>query len=75
MWSKHIKEIEAFIKTCELPQTIQINSGEKITNVKKFLDSHLSFVKERNGDIKFKPYMRRLWKVYKMLKNFNNVNT
>jgi hypothetical protein len=63
-----VEELEAFFKNRILPiDPIRLNQCEVITDVKKFIDSHLCIVKSNNGKIVFKPYFERLLKLKEIL--------
>jgi hypothetical protein len=64
-WSEEILTLESFFDNCqELPDTLVLYGSQKISKPKIFIQSHLSIVKENEGNPTFLPYLERL----KMLK-------
>jgi hypothetical protein len=64
-WSEEILTLESFFDDCqELPDTLVLYGSQKILKPKIFIQSHLSIVKENEGNPTFLPYLERL----KMLK-------
>lgn len=60
-WTAEINELEAFFDNTKLPTgTVPAEQGEVITDSKKFVDSHLTFVKRNNGNPTYLPYLQRL---------------
>ena len=47
---------------------LELNHFTKITNLKKFTDTHISYLKANSGKKLFLPYFDRLKSVYKKLK-------
>ena len=57
----NIAELEDFFKTATLPRNpVKLNGCEVITNVAKFLNTHISIVKAHNGNSAYQPYYERL---------------
>ena len=48
--------------------TIELNECTKITDLKTFLDSHISILKNNPGNKTYMPYFKRLYKVYLITK-------
>ena len=60
-WSNDIAELENYFSGIELPtQPVKLNSYSTIMNCTLFLESHLSAVKDNNGNETFLPYLYRL---------------
>lgn len=60
-WTKQITDLRKFYNSIDIPtQTIQLKSGETITDCFKFIKSHITIVKANNGIDRFKPYLDRL---------------
>lgn len=60
-WTRHIKELETFFNSVELPTgPVKLDTATTITNVPGFIDSNLQAVKHNNGNIIFYPYLERL---------------
>jgi hypothetical protein len=60
-WSNDIAELENYFANIELPTgSVKLNSYSTITNCALFLRSHLSAVKENNGNRTFLPFLYRL---------------
>ena len=58
-----IKNLEAFYIKCELPDEIQLNAAEKITDLRQFVDSHLTIARSYIGSDTFASFYARLVKV------------
>jgi len=67
-WMEDIEQMEQYFKSIDLNQTVQLEPFATITNLKKFIECHLSIVKAQNGKRTFLPYMERLNKVKELLK-------
>lgn len=62
-----LSELEKYFSEANLPEEpIQLDKHTKITNVRKFVDSHLEVLRGNSGNKTFMPYYNRLMK----LKNF-----
>lgn len=60
-WNDEIAMLEAFFSEYQLPETpVKLTQHETITNVSKFIHSHLITVKAYNGNPTFNPYLNRL---------------
>jgi hypothetical protein len=69
IWSKEIKELEMFFAGATIQDTlIQLNSYSIITDVPKFIKSHLSVVKANHGNPTFSPYLSRLQELKNMVR-------
>jgi hypothetical protein len=64
-----LPEIEAFFNSIELPtEPINLNVTETIIDCKKFVKSHLEYLKGQKGNKVYLPYYNRLIQLYKILK-------
>ena len=61
-----LAEVRNRLSKMELPKEIQLEAWAKITDVNKFLESHISVVENSDNDIT-KPYAERLKKALGML--------
>jgi len=59
-WEFQIKELENFFSSTPLPQSIKLDKGEIIADVKSFTDGHIKIVKSNNGRRAYLPYLERL---------------
>ena len=60
-WEKKIAELEHFFKTVTLPtKPVKLNQCSTITDINKFINSHLPIVKAHDGNQGYKPYYDRL---------------
>ena len=67
-WDERILKIETFFNSIDLPSgEIRLSKSEVITDVQKFINSHLSQVKRHNGKMTFEPYLLRLEKLENIL--------
>lgn len=63
-----IEGLEKFFSKTALPEgEIQLSPGIKITNLKTFVESHLTTVKSNLQVLTFKPYYDRLLKLKSLL--------
>jgi hypothetical protein len=62
------KELKAYFESVELPKTLELNKSELITNVEKFIQSHLQVVLHNSKNKVFKPYLDRLEQVKTIIK-------
>lgn len=67
-WEFQIKELEIFFSSTPLPQSIRLDKGALITDVRLFAESHIKIIKENNGNRIYNPYLYRL----KLLKSLIN---
>lgn len=70
-WSDKIQELELYFKENKSRTpiaTYDLKSGGLITDVPKFIDSHLSTVKQNNGNPTFLPYLERLIELKESIK-------
>ena len=68
-WSSKIDELESFFKNIKLPkEEIKLNQCTTISNLNKFITSHLATVKANNGNQIYFPYLVRLQELKVILK-------
>lgn len=69
-WNTEINELEIFFAGTTLSiQPIRLDQCSDITNVPKFINSHLASIKANNGNRTFLPYLDRLRRLKQMIKN------
>jgi hypothetical protein len=61
-------KLQSYFESIELPKTLQLNKSELITNVEKFIKSHLQVVLHNNNNNTYKPYLDRLEQVKTIIK-------
>lgn len=67
-WDGRIMKLKAFFNSIDLPSgEIRLSQCEVITDVQKFVNSHLEYVKRHNGKMTFEPYLLRLEKMKNIL--------
>jgi hypothetical protein len=66
-----LDEIEAYLKDAELPEYIQLSNAERITDVRKFVNSHISTLRANSGNRTFLPHYNRLLALVKILQHDN----
>ncbi len=67
-WDGQILKLEAFFNSIELPSDeIRLSQCEVISDVQKFISSHLGYAKRYNGNMTFEPYLMRLEKLKNIL--------
>lgn len=60
-WSDDIVELQRFFQIVKLPtEPVKLNECSMITDVSLFVESHLSFLKGQNGNVRYEPYLDRL---------------
>jgi hypothetical protein len=62
-----LKELETFFSTAELPASVELGPGEKITDLPKFVKNHLQVLKDNPPLVVREPYWVRLIKLYTAL--------
>jgi hypothetical protein len=70
-----LEEIETYLNSVPLPEYITIQRGEHITDVRKFVDSHISTLRANSGNRTFLPYYNRLLALVKILQHDNRSTT
>ncbi len=69
-WAYDISDLEHFFNTVPLPASpLKLNPVETITDIPKFIDSHLAIVKANNGKWIYLPYLNRLQELQQYIKN------
>jgi hypothetical protein len=66
---KEVEELEKYFNK-KLPETIKLNNFTTI-KCSQFVDSHLSILKENNGNKTFLPFLNRLIEFQKKLNESN----
>lgn len=59
--------LDAFFKERKLPQSIELDKGTRIMNVRKFVDSHIAVLKQYGHSPMSAPFADRLLKVAEIL--------
>ncbi len=62
----HISELKIKLQSISIKQ-IHLDKATFITDVPKFIDSHISFLERNSGNKKFLPYYNRLLKLLDLL--------
>jgi len=70
-----LDEIEAYLKDAELPEYIQLSNAERVTDVRKFVNSHIGTLRANSGNRTFLPYYNRLLALVKILQHDNRSTT
>jgi len=69
-WEQDINDMEHFFKIVPLPvPPIKLNPVETITDIPKFINSHLAIVKANNDKRVYLPYLDRLQELQHYIKN------
>jgi hypothetical protein len=63
----NIEELEQFFNSSNLPSKVKLSFGT-ITDVPKFIKSHLSYIKANKQKLTFRPYLERLVEVKNLIK-------
>ncbi len=65
----NLKQLIEFFDSQELTdEPIMLNKATTIVNQKKFVKSHINYIKGNSGNKAFSPYLNRLIQLYKILK-------
>ena len=62
----HISELKIKLQSISIKQ-IQLDSATFVSDVPKFIDTHISFLERNSGNKKFLPYYNRLLKLLDLL--------
>ncbi len=63
----NLTQLEAYFSSVKLPQTLQLSEGEFITDLRLFVDNHISILYNNSGKPTFVPYYLRLIKIYNLI--------
>ena len=64
-----VDDIQMFFDSLpELPKDFKLSECETITDVERFVEVHVSFLKANTGNRLFLPYYHRLEKAYNLIK-------
>ena len=67
-WDERISKLKAFFNSIDLPtDEIRLSQCEIITDIQKFIDTHLIRIEQHNGNMTFEPYLLRLEKLKNIL--------
>ena len=66
----NIKEIEQHFNNYDFSKskTIRIDKASKVKGLKQMVNNHISILKANSGNMTYKPYYDRLYKVYLITK-------
>lgn len=67
-WSQSIDELEKYFSSIHLPiEPLRLNESSLITDCSLFIESHLTTLKQYNGNKTFLPYLERLYRLKDVL--------
>jgi len=66
---KELNELEQFFKSTTLPKEIQLTRDQRVSDVKKFIDSHLQVCRGNLNNKAFQSFYDRLVKLKDLLQN------
>jgi hypothetical protein len=67
-WEQDISELETYFTGITLPtEPIRLTAGETITDLPKFIDSHLNTLKANNGNPTYIATLNRIEQVYNII--------
>lgn len=69
--NKNVESLENFFKKAKLPDQVQLNVCEKITDIPKFIETHLTIIKKQSGKRAYLPYYERLVRLKNKLENIS----
>jgi hypothetical protein len=72
-WTNEIDSLESFFSNVKLTTPINLYSNMEISDVSKFVFSHISILRNYNGNKNFRPYFDRLIKLQSIIQS-NNLN-
>ncbi len=64
-----VDSVEEQLKKVALPETINLEGGTVITDMKLFVDSHIKTARHNNGNPTYRPYYDRLLCLTKLISN------
>lgn len=64
-----LDQLEAWFKSYEIPETIQLDKCAKVLNTRKLIDTSISFLRSHSGNKGYLPYYYRLLKLKKQIDN------
>lgn len=67
-----LDDLQLHFSRTELPDSIRVSVFEEITDVPKFVNSHLSMCRANEGNYRFEPYLDRLQELKITLSNLKN---
>jgi hypothetical protein len=62
-----LPDLEQFFNSVSLPKEVRLSQCETITDVKKFVRSHLDVLKANSGNPAYMPFYERLLKLKEIL--------
>jgi hypothetical protein len=68
IWTGKIAELETFFASTVLPSTLALEPRAKVTNMKLFVESHISICRGQNGNQRYLPYLERLQRAMEILR-------
>lgn len=69
---KKVERLIKFLKETNLPKSIKLDECTEITDVNRFVNSHITAIKKNSGNKYFIPYYKRLVKLYNLLNKPKN---
>ena len=58
-----LTDLETYFKTATLPKQVRLSQCETITNMDKFINSHIEVLKSNSGNVAYLPFWERLIKL------------
>jgi hypothetical protein len=67
-----LSELEKELEKLDFEAPLIINGAESVKDTKKFIRSHLGYLKANKGNKGYLPYFKRLFKFYQTATNENS---
>lgn len=68
-----IDKIEEYFKSVDLPATIQLNEYTFLSDVRKNVDSNISYLRANPGNKRFMPYYNQLVELAMLIESEKNM--
>lgn len=60
-WEDEVKELKSYFESIEIPRgVVKIDKGTWISDLKKMIETHLSYVENNIDNKAYLPYLKRL---------------
>ena len=67
-WQERVNRLSQFFETANLPNILELSTCAKITDVQKFVQSHLSVIQSQQNKGTYLPYLERLEQIEQLIK-------
>ena len=67
-WQERVNRLSQFFEAANLPTILELSACARITNVQKFVQSHLSIIQNNQNKAVYLPYLERLEQIEQLIK-------